>query len=298
MTSAPKLRQLKVLKLVADYGSMTRAAKSLEISQPAVSRVIADLTDSFGFSLFDRKDGRLVPSQETRYILPDIARVIELMDHIQDTSSNLTARRAGHLRVACLPGFSTSHLPKIVADFLKDRPDVTITIEPDRPERILEWIIGEQYDCGITDAFEGHPTIERTKIDIRTVCIFPLGHRLENLTEVTPADLNDERLIHTRRDSYFFHTLNEVFREHSVSPTQIAETRQFTGACELVSLGAGVSIVSELDARTYEGRLGFRPFAPIIPHQLSLVRPIHQAPSMIAVEFMEKFKESLNDLTI
>lgn len=298
MTSAPKLRQLKVLKLVADYGSMTRAAKSLEISQPAVSRVISDLTDSFGFSLFDRKDGMLVPSQETRYILPDIARVIELMDHIQDTSSNLTARRAGHLRVACLPGFSTSHLPKIVAEFLKNRPDVTITIEPDRPERILEWIIGEQYDCGITDAFEGHPTIERTKIDIRTVCIFPLGHRFANLSEVTPADLDDERLIHTRRDSYFFHTLNEVFRTHSVSPTPVVETRQFTGACELVSLGAGVSIVSELDARTYDGRLGFRPFAPNIPHQLSLVRPIHQAPSMIAVEFMEKFKESLSELTI
>ncbi len=298
MTSSLKLRQLKVLKLVADHGSMTRAAERLEISQPAVSRVIADLSDTFGFSLFDRQGGVLVPSQETRYILPDIARVIELMDHIQDTGNNLTARRAGHLRVACLPGFATSHLPKIVADFLKDRPDVTITIEPDRPERILEWIIGEQYDCGITDAFEGHPTIERTTIDIRTVCIFPRGHRFADLKEITPTDLEGERLVHTRRDSYFFHSLSEVFRKYSVSPTPIVETRQFTGACELVSLGAGVSIVSELDARTYEGRLEFRPFTPNIPHQLSLVRPIHQAPSMIAVEFMEKFKASLRDLTI
>lgn len=296
MTPTPKLRQLKVLKLVADHGSMTRAAKKLDISQPAVSRVIADLSETLGFSLFDRKDGMLVPSQETRYILPDIARVIELMDHIQDTSSNLTARRAGHLRVACLPGFATSHLPRIVADFLGDRPDVTITIEPDRPERILEWIIGEQYDCGITDAFEGHPTIERTTVDIRTVCIFPLGHRFADLVAVTPEHLDNERLVHTRRDSFFFHTLSEVFRKHSSSPKPIVETRQFTGACELVSRGAGVSIVSELDARTYAGRLDYRPFKPNIPHQLSLVRPIHQAPSMIAVDFMEKFKESLDDL--
>lgn len=296
MTLTPKLRQLEVLRSVADHGSMTRAAQKLDISQPAVSRVISDLTDIFGFPLFDRKDGRLVPSQETRYILPDIARVIELMDHISDTTSNLTARTAGHLRVACLPGFATSHLPNIVARFLDDRPDVTITIEPDRPERILEWIIGEQYDCGITDAFDGHPTIESTTMNIRTVCIFPLGHRFSQYSKISPAHLDNERLVHARRDSFFFHTLNEVFRKHSVSPNQIVETRQFTGACELVSLGVGVSIVSELDARTYEGRLEFRPFTPNIPHQLSLVRPIHQAPSMIALDFMEKFKESLDDL--
>lgn len=298
MMPAPKLRQLKVLKLVADHGSMTRAAKSLEISQPAVSRVIADLSDTFGFSLFDRKDGLLVPSQETRYILPDISRVIELMDHIQNTTSNLTARRAGHLRVACLPGFATSHLPKVVASFLENRPDVTITIEPDRPERILEWVLGEQYDCGITDGFDGHPTIERTTVDIRTVCIFPLGHRFSEYAKISPIHLDNERMVHTRRDSHFFQTLNEVFRKNSVSPKLAIETRQFTGACELVSLGAGVSIVSELDARTYEGRLDYRPFTPNIPHQLSLVRPVHQAPSMIALDFMEKFKESLSDLLV
>ena len=86
MVSAAKFRQLKVLKSVADCGSMTRAAQSLGISQPAVSRVISDLTELFGFSLFDRKDGLLIPSKETRYIIPDISRVIELMDHIQYTS--------------------------------------------------------------------------------------------------------------------------------------------------------------------------------------------------------------------
>lgn len=117
MISAPKLRQLEILKTVADHGSMTRAAQSLGISQPAISRVISDLSDLFGFPLFERKDGLLIPSQETRYILPDISRVIELMDHIRGTTQDLTARRAGHLRVACLPGFATSHLPKIVASF-------------------------------------------------------------------------------------------------------------------------------------------------------------------------------------
>lgn len=277
---------------------MTRAAQSLKISQPAVSRLLADLSDSLGFELLARKDGRLVPTQEARYILPDIARVLEMMNHITETSQSVNARTAGHLRVACLPGFATSHLPAVIAGFLDDRPDVTLTLEPDRPERILEWIIGEQYDCGITDGFDGHPAIDSTTLNIRTVCIFPLGHPFAALDRITPGHLDGARLIHTRRDSSFFQNLSEVFHKASVTPSPVIETRQFTAACELVARGVGVSVVSELDARNYAGRLDYRPFTPTVPHRISLVRPIHKMPSKITLDFMEVFRESLDDLTV
>ncbi len=295
MTTRPKLRQLEALKSVVDHGTMTRAAQSLEISQPAVSRLLADLSDELGFTLLERKDGRLVPTQEARYILPDITRVLEVLKNITDTSQNLNDRTAGHLSVACLPGFATSHLPAVVTDFLRTRTDVTITLEPDRPERILEWIIGEQYDCGITDGFDGHPAIDSTTLDIRTVCIFPKGHRFAQLKKVEPEHLDQERFIHTRRDSHFYRALSDVFHKASVAPKHVVEARQFTAACELVALGVGVSVVSEIDARTYQDRLEFRPFAPSIPHKVSLVRPTHKLPSRITLDFMEAFKASLND---
>lgn len=298
MTTRPRLRQLEALKSVADHGTMTRAAHSLDISQPAVSRLLADLSGELGFTLLDRKDGRLVPTQETRYILPDIARVLEMMKNITDTSQNLNARTAGHLRIACLPGFATSHLPAVVTDFLNERRDVTLTLEPDRPERILEWIIGEQYDCGITDNFGGHPAIDSTNLDIRTVCIFPIGHRFEKLDRVEPEHLEAERFIHTRRDSSFYQALNDVFQKLSVTPKSIVETRQFTAACELVMRGVGVSVVSELDARNYHERLGYRPFAANVPHCISLVRPIHKIPSKITLDFMEAFEKSLGNLVV
>jgi len=61
-----------------------------------------------------------------------------------------------------------------------------------------------------------------------------------------------------------------------------------------VAEGSGVSIVSEMDAREYEDRgLIIRPFKPEIPHILMLVRPNHSALSMIALEFLEFFTESL-----
>ncbi|NIP18677.1 MAG: LysR family transcriptional regulator, partial [Xanthomonadales bacterium] len=185
----PTLRQLEALKSVADTGSMTRAATDLGISQPAVSRLISDLAEALGFRLFDRRGGRLVPTQEARFLLPELDRLSQTLDQIGEVSRNLTQRTAGHIKIACLPGFATSHLPDLIADFLNARPGVTATIEPDRPERIMEWIIGEQYDCGITDGFEGHPAVFSEIVPIRTVCIFPAGHAFESLQEVRPDDL-------------------------------------------------------------------------------------------------------------
>ena len=270
-----RLRQLEALMAVSDHGSITNAAAELGISQPAVSRLLSDLGENLGFSLFDRHRGQLTPSQEVRFLQPDIRRVLELMRQISDVSQEITKRRAGHIRIACLPGFATSHLPEIVATFLKERPGVSMTIEPDRPERILEWMIGEQYDFGITDGFAGHPAIDSTHLEIRTVCVFPSGHAFEKLGVITPADMATENIIHTRRDSEFFSQLSKAFQTEQVAFNSLLEIRQFTAACELVCQGTGVAVVSELDAMKYAKQgLAFRPFVPALPHRISLVRPV------------------------
>ena len=295
MSQTLRIRQLEALMAVSTNGSVTAAATDLGISQPAVSRLLSDLEKSLGFRLFDRRKGRLVPTQEVRYLQPSVERVLELMNQISDVSQDITQRKAGHIRVACLPGFATSHLPSVVAKFLEDRPGVTLTIEPDRPERILEWMIGEQYDFGITDSFNGHPAVESRNIDVRTVCVFPAGHELEDFTEVTPADLANQKIIHSRRDSAFFIRLSKAFQSANVELNSHIEVRQFTAACELAVKGVGVSVVSELDAVQYSERgLSYRPFHPFLPHTLSMVRPILKQPSLVTLEFIEQFIESLS----
>ena len=56
-----RLRQLEAFRAVAQFGNVTRAAEQLEISQPATSRLISSFADQVGFTLFDRRDGKLVP---------------------------------------------------------------------------------------------------------------------------------------------------------------------------------------------------------------------------------------------
>jgi DNA-binding transcriptional LysR family regulator len=296
---ALRLRQLQAFEAVAQKGSVTRAAASLGISQPAVSRLLSSFSDKIAFELFIRKKGQLLPTPEAKLLLGEVSRVLEGLKNIEELHHDLTERTAGHLRIACLPGFATSHLPNVMVDFLKTRPNVTVTIEPDRPERILDWIIGQQYDCGLTNGFASHPAIESRNFQIRTVCIFPKGHWLSEKSEIWPKDLVHEKFIHTRRDDAFFNSLNQAFIGEGVKLPSWIETRQFSGACAFVAKGDGVSVVSELDARQFSNQaVEMRPFLPQVPQQLSVLRPIATAPSIITLEFIEAFSESLKLFTI
>ncbi len=244
--------------------------------------------------LFTRKDGILIPTSEARYLLSEVGRVFDSLHHLEELNRDLTERTAGHLRIACLPGFATALLPKLLAGFLEHRPGVRLTLEPDRPERILEWIIGEQYDCGITDEFATHPAVESMDVPIRTVCVLPEGDPLANRDVVTPLDLADRKLIHTRRDSPFFRKLLRAFSETGVEMNSWIEVRQFSTACIVVSQGQGATVVSALDAEQYRGQgIAIVPFEPEINHRLSILRPVSGSRSLLALDFLEAFAESL-----
>ena len=288
------LRQLEAFHAVCRTGSVTRAAETLSISQPAVSRLLASFSGAVGFDLFQKSGGRLVPSREGAHLLREVERLLETLDNIDRLSTDLTDRRAGHLRIACLTGFATSHLPQVLAQFLADRPRVRVTLEPDRPDRILDWIVDEHYDCGVSDAPSTHPMVDCTMVHMRTVCILPAGHALCAKSEIRPEDLAAEPIIHTRRDSLFYQQLNETFAARGVKLGTKIETRQFTAAAMLVAAGAGVSVISEMDAREYEHHgLTIRPFRPVVPHRLALLRPTAARSSLLALDFMEMFEASL-----
>lgn len=289
-----KLRQLEAFNALAQTGSITRVAKALKISQPAASRLLADFGKSVDFDLFKREGGQLVMTSESKHMLPEVQRILEGLEHLSDLKQNLSNQTAGHLRIACLPGFATSHLPRVLSKFLAQRPGVTVTLEPDRPERIQEWVIGQQYDCGITDGFTEHPALQSTDLFIRSVCILPPGHPLGVKTQITPEDLVDEKMIHTRRDSRFYSHLSHAFTSCGLSLKTWIEVRQFSTACRVIQEGQGAAVISALDAEQYRDKgLVIRAFAPKISHRVSLLLLKNAQPSELTTDFLSTFQESL-----
>ncbi|MCT4656957.1 MAG: LysR substrate-binding domain-containing protein [Cohaesibacter sp.] len=294
-----QVRQLEAFRTVATTGNVTLAAQQLGISQPAVSRLINSLTQSLGFTVLVREGGRLVPTHEARFLLDEIDRVMAGLRNIEKMSQEIHERKVGHVRVACLPGFATTHLPGIIAQFLKERPGVTLALEPDRPERILDWIISHQYDLGITADYHDHPVIESIPLMMRSVAILPPGHKLKDKEQLTPRDFDGEPFIHTRRSSSFFNLVKTAFDASGAELNSLIETRQFGAACRIVARGVGVSVVSIIDALEYEHEgLIIKPFSPVIPHEVHILYPTHTPRSVITMEFIDMFVDSLAEFQL
>ena len=98
-----KLRELNILLAVVQAGSMAKAGKRLAISQPAVSKAIADMEHTLGVPLFDRSPQGVEPTQYGRALLKrGVAVFDELQQAVQDIEF-LSDPDAGELRIGSTP---------------------------------------------------------------------------------------------------------------------------------------------------------------------------------------------------
>ncbi len=289
-----RYRQLEAFRAVMLAGSVTQAAEMLSVSQPAVSRLIACLEQDLGFALFRRRRGRLQPTPEAQFLLGEVERAIAGLDHVDQIAEDIRNRRSGHLRIACLPGFATSLLPRVIAQFLKQRPGTTISFQPRTNQRVQEWIMAQQYDVGLAEIPPEHPAIESESLYVRCVCVLPEDHPLAARPAIAAADLDDLPLISLNRDHSHTRNLREAFERAGARFNMRVETRQFAPACIMVAEGVGVAVVSPIDAAEYVGRgLAIRPFEPVVPFGLGILYPAYRPRSLILSEFVQLFQASL-----
>ena len=123
-----KLRQLNALIAVAQWGSMAKAADHLAISQPVVSKAIAELEQVLGVRLFDRFPGGVEPTPHGRALLK---RSVAIFDDLRTSVSeleNMSDPTVGELRVGCEENLSTGLLPTLIDGLTRRYPKLTFDV--------------------------------------------------------------------------------------------------------------------------------------------------------------------------
>src|SRR4051794_30173926 len=125
-----KLRELNILLAVAQAGSMAKAAKELAISQPAISKAIADMEHTLGVPLFDRSQQGVEPTQYGRALLKrGVAVFAELQQGVQDIDF-LSNPEAGELRIGSTSGLSEGIVLAVIHRISRQHPRVVFHVMP------------------------------------------------------------------------------------------------------------------------------------------------------------------------
>jgi len=122
----PSLSLLTAFEAVLRTGSTAAAARDLDLTQGAVSRLVQNLEAQLGIALFRRERRRLIPTDAARAYVRDITRALDL---IARASMELRANPGGgELSLAILPAFGSSWLAPRLPDFLAAHPGITVNL--------------------------------------------------------------------------------------------------------------------------------------------------------------------------
>jgi DNA-binding transcriptional LysR family regulator len=288
-------RQVEAFRAVMLTGGITNAAQFMNVTQPAVSRLIRDLQVAVNLPLFERVGTRLLPTSEALSLSDEVERSFVGLERIVQTAADLRSRRAGSLRIAAYPALATSFLPRVVADFLKDRPKLHISVHGLGSRIVLDQVGSGQCDIGfVSDVLEFPNVTSQSVGGLTAVAAVPADHRLARRAVLTPKDFRGERFIGLGQYILLRHRIDHAFAAHRVERTIHVETQLTEIACALVAAGTGVSIVDPLTAEEYKARnVAIRPFSPRIAIEFKVLYPAQRTPSGVALEFIAVFRRAL-----
>lgn len=131
-------------------GSLTAAAQMLNVSQPAVSKILRHLETQLGYRLFERARGRLHATAGAQLLFANVDRVFWEIKSGRDLSIRIRERRVGLLRVGASAPPTFSVMPAALTAFHVRHPDVKIVLRTLRADELSEKIVVGEIDLGLT----------------------------------------------------------------------------------------------------------------------------------------------------
>lgn len=269
--------QVRAFRAVMQYGSITAAARAMGITQPAVSRTIADLEHAVGFALFERHGGRVVPTREAVEFYGEVERMYYGLERLGRVADEIRQFRRATLHLATLPMTAFRILPEVLSAFVRSYSGVRLTHDVHTSARVVELVASRQVELGICQLRGPRPDL-RLLASFRTdcVCVMPPDHPLAEADSLTPQMLEGVPMVALTHHAAASEHLRRIFGEAGVVPNIVVESQPSFSACALAASGLGVAIVDPMTPEIFGARLARVPFRPRLPFEFHVVKSADQ----------------------
>lgn len=293
-----KQRQIDVFNAVMVNKSITAAAARLGSSQPTLSREIREIEQLIGFDLFLRFGKRLTPTAQAILLHEVVLRSFVGLDEINRAAAAIRTNNAANFRIASIPAYAESIIPRAIQHFLRTQPAVHFSIHSHEEPSLRHEMTMQVFDLGLAENLFGHDGATTETILIGDmVCVLPHDHPLAGRKTLAPPDFGGQPFIFFGQNDPYRHKLDDVFAAAGVTRYYAAETTTAASVCAMVAAGIGMSVINPLTAASYGGHsVTFRPLTVSVPYLLSIWRPTHSTRSVQAGLFISALRHVAKDM--
>jgi DNA-binding transcriptional LysR family regulator len=245
---ADRLKPLRAFCQTARLGSVSRAAESLYVSQPAITLQLQALERELGIKLFERSGRRLVPTREGDTLYALARPLVEGIDGLDAAfRDQLHGLDAGELDVAAGSSTILYLLPGIVEAYRQRQPDVRMRLHNVTGASGLDLLRSDAVDFAVGSMLDVPADLTYAPVyRFEPMLITPLDHPLAHKPELKLEDLSPYGLILPPQRLTTYRMVDLVFQRNRVPYTVALEVGGWEVIKQYVAMGLGISIVTAI----------------------------------------------------
>lgn len=247
------LNQILYFYTVAKCRNFRLAAAELSISQPSLSRSVANLEDELGLILLDRSGRSIELTKYGKLFFTHAERILNDVELAESQMKKL-AGSGGSIDIAYVFPLAAKYIPHIVHSFLGKgkNQNITFRFHQNHTADLVEGLKARRYDVIFSSYAENEPDIHFTPIlTQKMIVITPPGHPLASHKTLSIHDLESYPVIGYDRTSGLGRYTSRIYASYNIHPDIICDSPDENAIASLVSENFGVALVANVDILDY-----------------------------------------------
>ncbi len=246
------IRDFEYIVQIAKFNSISKAAESLYISQPTLTKFLQRVEKELSYPLFYRNGKKLVPTQIGEIYISKAIKIIDLNTQLQQEIKDSIDFKLGTVKIGVTAGRSNFITDIILPNFASSFPETKVMLEIQSSDTLIEMLINDDLDIAIATGNKKQFNLEYTEIGQDEFAILARkdsrivkkSKKVEgfNFNVVTPEDWENEKFILPNANSMSMTIANEYFKSIDKRPKVIAQVQDLRAAISTVSSGVGIGL--------------------------------------------------------
>lgn len=238
------LNQLRVFYEAARAGSFTVAAKSLFITQPAVTAQMKSLEDQCNLKLFKKKGRRLYLTDEGSTLFEYVRKIFDYEKEVEGVIEELRELKRGILRLGTSKAYARYIMPFLISGFREAYPHIKVYLDEGSSLDMARSLLSLKNEVAVIAKVEDDPDITYLPFSQEELLlVLPPQHPLGKRKTITVEDLVREPIIMKELGSGTRKKVNDLFEKRRLAPNVLMETSNTEFIKQLVQRGEGLSFL-------------------------------------------------------
>ena len=245
-------KYIKLISKIVDYGTITKAAEVLNLTQSALSHQLKEIETLMGIKFFTRSNRKLILTPAGKMVYDASHKILLELNKLEINLKNLNALNSGTIRLSAACTTSYYWLPKLLKSFNKEYPNVCIDIVIENSANTISEIIKGNLDVSIVVS-----PIENENIDYKflfedeLVAVFSKQHKFNYKQYLIAKDFKDEHLIIHSKPLNTVVFYEQVLKPKRIEPLKISELPLTEAAIELIKANYGLAVMSKWSIKPF-----------------------------------------------